>query len=62
MDFERFKLLSNVLIGVTTVADVTAALTAIFTHRRGKQRKKSRLSISPTLVPGGAGLTMRGHY
>ncbi len=61
-DFDRFKLISNVLAGVTALAGATAVIVAVFTRWRRNQREKPRVSISPTMLPGGAGLWVRGSY
>jgi len=61
-DFDRYKLISNVLVGVAATAGIAAAIIAVFTRWRRNKPEKPRVSVSFAFIPGGGGLTVCGRY
>jgi tetratricopeptide (TPR) repeat protein len=57
-DGVKYQRIANALWGVTAAAAVTATMLAIFTRWRRPERSTPRISVKPTIWPGGAGLTV----
>jgi hypothetical protein len=62
IEMERHKLATNVLIGITGAAAITAAILAIFTRWRETPRSPVSATLRPTLGPGCAGVGLRLRY
>ena len=56
-DFNRYKLASNVLVGITIAAGVSAVALAVFTRWR-KREDKPAVLVLPAATPGGAALVL----
>jgi len=56
----RYKLATNILVGVSAVAGLTAAVLAFFTRWKsgGSESATSRVSVRPGVAPGGASVAV----
>ncbi len=56
----NLALTTDILIGVAAAAAATTAVLAVFTDFKGE--KASKVSLGPTVTPGGAGIVVTGTY
>ncbi|MFH2005304.1 MAG: hypothetical protein ABI333_01840 [bacterium] len=54
----RFKTATNVLLGITAAAGITAAVLAFFTRWK-KKEKSSAVKVQPGVTPGGASVSLQ---
>ena len=57
-----YRLVTNVLIGISAGAAVAAAVIAIYTRWKPAKEKPAPVTILPGVAPGGGTLTLRFDY